>query len=260
MPKVSVIIPCFNHGHYLLETINSIIQHPDKELYEIIIVNDGSTDEATIKILKEQEINGYNIIHQKNQGSSAARNTGIKAAKAEYILPVDSDNRIRHNYMDKAIEILDKNHEIAVVYGNSCFFGEEEKENKVPDFCIRKLIAYNYIDTCAVFRKKVWKDVGGFDSEMPLMGYEDWEFWLAVASKKWGFYHINEVLFEYRVSSTSQVCNAKNNRDVLLRYTYEKHAEMINREFHNMLNELNTLKKSNKALLHYLKKNIFNIR
>ncbi len=71
-PVISIIIPCYNQGHYLEEALQSVSGYKDKDTYEIIIVNDGSTDSATLTILKELSANGYNIINQANKGLGAA--------------------------------------------------------------------------------------------------------------------------------------------------------------------------------------------
>src|SRR5437899_68511 len=97
-PFVSVIIPCFNHGEFLMDAVHSV-EECARTLYEIIIVNDGSTDPPTVQLLKDLEEKGYNIINQNNQGLAAARNNGIAAATANYILPLDADNKIRPEYI-----------------------------------------------------------------------------------------------------------------------------------------------------------------
>src|SRR4051812_35874782 len=88
IPKISIVIPCFNHGKYLKEAIQSVEQIQDKSLYELIIVNDGSTDEYTNRLMKSLSRKGYHIIFQNNQGLSASRNNAINVARAEYILPL----------------------------------------------------------------------------------------------------------------------------------------------------------------------------
>ena len=86
-PLISIVIPCYNMGEFLQETIDSVCSYPIQEHYEIIIVNDGSTDETTISLLKSYEAQGFNVLNQNNQGLAAARNNGIKLSKkADYNL------------------------------------------------------------------------------------------------------------------------------------------------------------------------------
>jgi glycosyltransferase involved in cell wall biosynthesis len=223
---LSVVIPCYNQGEYLLDAISSVEQYQEP-VYEIIIVNDGSTDPATQEIFKDLQEKGYHIINQNNLGLSQARNNGIKVAKGKYILTLDADNKIRSNYISKGIEILDEHPSIGVVYGRLEWFGEESGICEILDFDIDKLLLANYIDACAVFRKQLWQDCGGYDPEM-LLGYEDWDFWLSAVSKGWKFYHIPEVTFDYRVRSGSMIskCNLPENRKALFYYICTKHINL----------------------------------
>jgi glycosyltransferase involved in cell wall biosynthesis len=238
--SLSVIIPCYNQGEYLLEAISSVQRCQSHDLYELIIVNDGSTDPITQKVLNYLKDRSYLIIDQPNQGLSGARNTGIKSAKGRYILPLDADNKIRETYIYKSIEILDEYPEIGVVYGNAEFFGDKTGLWEIPEFDVNRLVMGNYIDACAVFRKAVWEDCGGYDSQIPnKLGYEDWDFWLGAAEKGWKFHHIPEVLFEYRFRNDSMVsgCNIPENRKQLFRYICAKHIGLYATNFANIFAE-----------------------
>lgn len=204
-PIISIIIPCYNHGQFLYDAINSIEQHPIHSIYEIIIINDGSTDQQTLNILQYLEKKGYRIIHQENKGLGAARNSGIKVAKGQYILPLDSDNKIRICYLDKSIKILDQNPNIGVVYGDAQYFGKRQGRWRIPEFDLLTLFRENYIDACAVFRKSIWESINGYDEKMPYMGSEDWDFWMRIALKGWDFHHLKKITFDYRVRKNSMV-------------------------------------------------------
>src|SRR4051812_7446520 len=102
----SVVVPCYNHGNFIrntIESINNIAGVP----YEIIIVDDGSTDKHTIDVLASLKAEGVNVITQQNAGPGAARNNAIKHAKGDYIIPLDSDDKIRPDYLLKAKEIFE---------------------------------------------------------------------------------------------------------------------------------------------------------
>ena len=228
-PVISIVIPCFNHGEFLREAINSIDEYPEP-IYEIIIVNDGSTDEATRNAIADLKQRGYIIIEQANQGLATARNVGIDRARGKYILPLDADNKIRSNYIEKGISILQKYPKVGVVYGNAYLFGEDSGIFQIPDFNLYQLLRGNYIDACAIFRKQVWRDGGGYDANLPdKLGYEDWDFWLSVVEAGWKFYHLREVTFEYRVRHDSMVaaCNLPENRQKLFRYICNKHRNLF---------------------------------
>ena len=136
LPKVSVIIPCYNHGQYIKEAIQSVEECREKDLYEIIILNDGSTDKYTIEILQELANAGYNVINQANQGLGAARNNAIRMARGKYILPLDSDNKIYPEYIYESIKILDAEPGIAMVYGDWEYFGEKTGRHSVGEFIL----------------------------------------------------------------------------------------------------------------------------
>ncbi|MBQ21014.1 MAG: hypothetical protein CMD31_09690 [Flavobacteriales bacterium] len=221
-PKISIIIPCYNMGIYLQETMNSVSSCPNKNDYEVIIVNDGSTDIPTLELLKKIEQQGLFVLNQENQGLAKARNNGIKLAEGEYILPLDADNKIRHNYISESIKLLERDENIDVVYGNKQHFGEENKLVNVPDFDFTLLCTKNYIDACAVYRKSIWNKVSGYDENMPIMGYEDWDFWLRIALQGAKFYHINEVTFDYRVRSNSMIAETNKNYHTILNYMLNK--------------------------------------
>ncbi len=237
-PQISVIIPCYNQGEFILEAISSI-QSCQSRIYEIIIVNDCSTDALTEKVLNYLRSKNYHIIdHPQNKGLSAARNTGIAQAKADYILPLDADNKIKPEYMLQAIEILNKHPEVGIVYSDMQIFGDNEAIREVPDFDFNLLVKGNYIDACAVLRKQVWQDCGGYDSQIPhQLGYEDWDLWLTAAEKGWKFHHIPEVLFAYRYRLNSMVsrCNLPENRKQLVRYICAKHLDLYTTNFIEVL-------------------------
>ncbi len=199
-PRVSIIIPCYNQGILLQDALKSI-QNLDSSLAEIIIVNDGSTDFQTNQILQGLG-KVWKVVHQSNQGLPAARNTAIRIAKGDYILPMDSDNMVEKTYITECIEILDNNPEISVVYSDAFFFGEKNGLWNVGEFNMQKLMMANYIDACAVIRANTLREVGLYDINMK-HGWEDWDLWLRIAFKGLKFHYIPRPLFHYRVSSIS---------------------------------------------------------
>lgn len=267
LPKISIIIPCYNHGQFINEAIASVEGCVEKDLFEILIVNDGSTDAYTIEQLTKLSTEGYNVIDQKNLGLGAARNNAIKQAKGEYILPLDSDNKIRPEYIYESIEVLDGKKHIGVVYGDAICFEKSSNRIVAGEFNLQKLMIENYIDACAVYRKSIWERVGGYDEHMPAMGMEDWDFWLNVALHGYQFHYIPEILFEYRVAENSMITSLHSDKAVALEaYMQKKYKQYLNR---NYINEvlLRTGRANKKiaykffialyfpALLHFLSKN-----
>ncbi len=155
--KISIVIPCYNHGMTLPETLKSIENVRDDNIVEVIIVNDGSTDPQTCKLFDGLNNSSYILLNQSNRGLAAARNAGIHISKGEYILPLDADNRIRAGLVERGVRILQNHKNVGVVYGDAQYFGIKQGRWSVGPFDKYRLLAWNYIDACAVFRKKIWE-------------------------------------------------------------------------------------------------------
>lgn len=202
MPKVSVVIPCYNMGAYLDEAVVSVLQQTFTD-FEIIIVNDGSTDPETVMLLSSYDQPKTRVIHTVNQGVSAARNTGIREARGEYILPLDADDKIGPSYLQKAVAILDSSLEVGVVYCERVLFGERGGLDPLPDYDPRALLIDNCISPAALFRKNDWETVGGYSEKM-VYGWEDWDFWISVSQLNKQVVKIPHTLFFYRVRNNSR--------------------------------------------------------
>ncbi len=233
MADVSIIIPCYNHGHFLKETLMSVGPLVKDGTAEVIVVNDGSTDAATIQTLAELEKEGWRILHQENRGLSEARNTGIRSAQTSLILPLDSDNLIIPDFVRKATGILFRSAEIDIVYPDCMIFSDVEHYQTVGPFDPCRLINDNYIDACAIFRKTLWDELGGYDKNLPGMGHEDWDFWVRALMAKKIFYYLPMAGFRYRVREDSMLRTVtrkmgEENR----RYIYAKHHEALFQSIH----------------------------
>ena len=225
---VTVVVPCYNHGHFLREAIESA-ERSRGVRYEIIVVDDGSTDRATLDVMARLRRDGYQVLrHEENWGVSAARNTGIARAQGRHILPLDADNRIRPDYLRLGASILDRAPTVGVVYGDIEYFGEDTGRITTPEFSLERLMIDNIVDNCAVFRRVIWEECGGYDTEMPdRLGYEDWDLWLQAAKRGWQFVRIPEVMLDYRVRSDSMVrmCRIPTNHRRLVAYLAIKHRD-----------------------------------
>lgn len=198
-PLVSVIIPCYNQYNYLQESIDSVLASTYENI-EIIVVNDGS-DEFSDE-LKKFTAPKTIIINQNNQGLSSARNSGIKIAKGKYILPLDADDKIHPNYIEKAVNILEKQPQIGIVYCKAEFFGEKRGEWKIDEYKFPDILWTNSIFCSALYKKADWEKVGGYKKEMN-KGFEDWEFWISLIENGAEVFRIPEILFYYRQNSNN---------------------------------------------------------
>jgi len=201
MPKVSVVIPCYNQGKYLEEAVESVLNQTFQD-FEIIIVDDGSTDDSTKNVLKNYQKPKTKVIHTDNKGLASARNRGIQEAKGEYILPLDADDKIGREYLEEAVKILDKNRDIGIVYCEAVYFGAQDGLLILPEYSLEKILTKNIIFCSALFRKQHWEIVGGYNINM-VYGLEDWDFWLSLIELGLKIYRIPKVLFHYRITELS---------------------------------------------------------
>lgn len=201
MPTVCVVIPCFNHGRYLAEAVDSALDQTYRNL-EVIVVNDGSTDPETLQLLHEFTRPRMRIIHTANKGLASARNRGIQASSATYILPLDADDLIESTYVEQAVAILESQPEVGIVYCRAEKFGAVIGAWELPAFSPARICIENPIFCTALFRKSDWELVGGYKTYMKY-GWEDWDFWLSLVDAGRQVFQLPEVLFRYRCSPQS---------------------------------------------------------
>ena len=200
-PLVSVIIPCYNLGRYLDEAVDSVLAQTYSN-YEIIIINDGSTDKFTNLLLKKYNKPKTRVIHTNNQGLAAARNNGIKAARGKYILPLDADDKIHHSYIDKAVAAFKQKPQLGIVYAKAKFFGEVQGPWLLPEFSRENMQKDNCIFCAALFPRTAWTNVNGYDESMR-DGLEDYAFWISFLLKGYGVLQLPQTLFFYRIRKNS---------------------------------------------------------
>lgn len=256
---LSVIIPCYNHGQYIQEAIDSVLTYQDQPI-EIIIIDDGSIEAFTISKIKELKQKGFEVLQHQNSGLAFSRNAGISAAKGKYILPLDADNKIKADYIRKALSLLENN-EADIVYARPIFFGDDIAERKfeTKKFGGLDIVFGNYIDACAIFKKEVWIKNKGYDESMPYPGVEDWEFWVNSFFNNFRFYFLDKALYEYRILKNSMIEQLFQEKkyDESRKYIFYKHYESINQRlleiYHHSSVYLNDQKKPLKTALKYIK-------
>lgn len=220
--KVSIVIPCYNQGASLREALASLEQVRNENVIDVIIVNHGSSEAETTRILDELANTGQCVVSQPNQGFGAALNAGIRLAKGEFILPLASDNRLRDVYLNEGVSLLTRNPSVGVIYSDAEYFGQRSGRWQMPEFDLLSLVRGNFISPCALFRKKLWEKVGGYDERMPLTGREDWDFWLHAAYYGARFVHLSKVGFDYRVRNDSLRLEAHEHASHLVNYIFGK--------------------------------------
>lgn len=208
---VSVIIPCYNQANFLGEAIASALAQTYPH-FEIIVVDDGSTDN-TLEVAAQYP--GVRCIHQDNQGLAAARNSGFRESVGEYLVFVDSDDRLLPNALEMNLEFLNAHPKCAFVSGHIILIDSEGLPLPTPpaptvdkDHYL-ELLRCNYIWTTAaiMYRRFVFETLGGFDNAVSPAA--DYEFSLRIARTFPIFSH-DKVIAEYRQHGSSMSVNAVN--------------------------------------------------
>jgi GT2 family glycosyltransferase/glycosyltransferase involved in cell wall biosynthesis/predicted Zn-dependent protease len=208
-PTVSVIIPCYNQAQYLSEAVESVVNQTYED-WECIIVKDGSPDntsEVARKLIAQYPHKRIILLEKKNGGLADARNFGIGNAKGKYILPLDADDKIQPEMLQKTVELLQARPNVAIVYTDTVRFGKVNNTYQTSDFSVATLCSYNPINYCSLYRREVWEAAGGYRTNM-VHGYEDWDFWISCAEKGFTGQRIPEYLFMYRIKEDSMLSKA----------------------------------------------------
>lgn len=194
-PLVSVVMPIFNYGKMFHKAIESVFES-DYPNIELIVVNDGSTNEYVLNKIKSLGLsNNVKIINQENKGQSAARNVGIRESNGEYILPLDSDDQILPEYISTCVSIISRDKKLSPVYCDTIHIGEISGVEVRPEWSLDRLKQGPFIVNCSMFSKQSFLDVNGFDED--LKGWEDYDFWLRLAINGYVGKRIKKPLFIY---------------------------------------------------------------
>ena len=195
---VSVILTCYNQEPYLAEALESVLNQSYPH-WECIILNDGSTDHSEdIALQYVAKDKRFVYVYQENQGVVAARNHAISASQGAYILPLDGDDKIAPSYLEQAVDVLDRNPDIALVYCDVLQFGEESGPMSLPEMTIRNLLRSGCCVSSSMFRRETYHQVGGYKEEMK-DGWEDWEFFISLMESGGKVYKLEQPLFYYRI-------------------------------------------------------------
>lgn len=230
MNKVSIIMPCYNDGAYIKEAVASVRAQTYPNI-ELVIVDDGSDDPNTLKVLEQLEAEGACLLHTNRLRPAGARNAGISAASGEYILPLDADDWIEPTYIEKAVEVLDSSEKVGVVYCHADLFGEQTGPWELPDYSLDKMLLDNIVFVTALFRKEDWCKVGGYRTTM-VHGMEDYDFWLAILELGREIRQLPETLFHYRIKPVSRTTRFQDDPSVVqetYRMIYQQHPVLYER-------------------------------
>lgn len=202
-PTISVIVPCYNYGRYLAEAVESVLEQSCQD-FEVIIINDGSTDDT--RQVAEGLVARYpshciRLMNQENSGQPAiSRNNGIRFARGRYILCLDADDRLAPSMLKECLQVLEGDDSLAIAYTDRQDFDGVDEVVHAGDYDFDRLVYENHISYCALYRKEVWEAVGGY--RLNVKGVEDWDFWIAAGALGYRGRRIAKPLFWYRRHDT----------------------------------------------------------
>lgn len=238
---LSVVVPYFNMGAYIDETIASLQRSLYKEM-EIIIVNDGSTDELSLQKLDNyRNASGIKVIDIQNSGLATARNLGASSASGTWLAFLDADDTVEPSYHSTAITVLQHYKNVHFVGCWVRYFGNSG--NKWPSFNPEPplILNHNSINSSAlVYRRSAFLAGGLNDTSMLFQGYEDYESVISMIDHGFGGVVIPETLFNYRVRHQSMFrVISKSKKLNLYQHISNKHQELYGRFAVDLFNLLN---------------------
>ncbi len=256
-PLISVVIPCYNDGAYLTETVEKVKKQTYKN-FEIIIVNDGSTDEKTLQTLELLTSPGVQVFHKQNGRMSSARNFGVHHANGTIIAALDADDYFHPSFFEKALIILKEHENVGVVTSYIQMFGDFKKVSKPRGGDAFNFLFSSQCPACAIVRKNCWDEVGGYDEEMK-NGYEDWEFYIRITKKGWYVHVIPQKLFYYRQTKKSTHKNfTMPNRAQIINYIIEKHKEWYIEKLKDLIANENIIYRKSRISIQRITEMLFN--
>nr|MDQ6928652.1 glycosyltransferase family 2 protein [Actinomycetota bacterium] len=176
--RISVIVRCHNHGGFLREALMSI-NAQSRAVDEVVVVNDGSTDE-TSEVLDEfrRERPGLIVVDRRPaRGPARSFNDGVAASSGDLIIALDADDRFPPDYVEELATTL-KDPGIDFAYGGDRVFGSETSSRSAMPFDKDELMVESFVNVSSLFRRWIFDATGGFRPELDALGLEDWEFWV----------------------------------------------------------------------------------
>jgi glycosyltransferase involved in cell wall biosynthesis len=232
---VSVIVTCYNLGEFLNEAVDSVLTQSFQD-FELIVVDDGSTEPETKRLLTNYTKPRTRVLRTENRGLSAARNLGIAHSTGQYLTMLDADDCFEPSLLERSVATLEAHPELAFVSHWFRAFGDETWEWRPTTCTFPELLDRNTINGAAVVRRDAALAVGGYDEHMR-GGCEDWDFWISLVERGFRGAILPEFLFRYRrrPESMSRQMMVGENHACLYRSLARKHEAVFADHIHALL-------------------------
>jgi glycosyltransferase involved in cell wall biosynthesis len=192
--QVAVVIPCFNDGATLLEAVDSA--RAQDGLGELLVVDDGSDEPATLAVFTALEAQGVRVVHRANGGLGAARMTGVQETRAPYVFCLDADDRLRTGALAKLAGALEEDPSLALCWGDYRLFGDRSwRQQTAPSLDPWQISYQNDIPASVLVRRTALADGAGWELRG---GYEDWDMLMGLAERSRRGRRVPIVVYEYR--------------------------------------------------------------
>lgn len=226
-PVATFVVTCHNLGRFLDQTVSSLLAQTRQD-FEIVVVNDGSTDGATCRLLAGYRRERTTVVHSERLGLPGARNLGARHAAGRYLCMVDADDLLEPRYLERSVAVLDSQPDLAFASHWLRAFGEEQWEWTPEDCTLPAVLLANTLNGAALLRREVFDRLGGFDESLT-DGCEDWEFWIRLLGAGYSGTIIPEFLFRYRrrADSMSREMHAVPGIPGLTRQLVERHPDVF---------------------------------
>ncbi len=227
-PLVTIVIPCFDQGRFLEDALMSVFEQTFP-YFEVVVVDDGSRDPETIAILDQLEWPRTRLLRQENRGLPAARNAGMKMARAPLLVPLDADDELAPDYLLELVNALDRNPAAAYAHCWTELFGEQHALFVTRPFNPYQMLLSNPIIGCVVMRRQAWASLGGYDESMK-DGHEDWELWMRLLRAGWAETVVRRPLFRYRKHGISMSVDTEARFEQGRAEIVHRHPDLYNAE------------------------------
>jgi len=222
--RVAVVIPCFNDGAFVCDALGSI---RECEPVEIVIIDDGSSDTATLETLSRLAAQGVDVRHQPNRGLSAARMAGVAATSAPYVFPLDADDQLSPGCLASLADVLDADDSLSFVYGHLEFTGARVGGRKAQDWNPFTLLYANRWGANCLYRRDALLAVGGWSFDDI---YEDWDLLLALAEHGYSGAPVDRLVLHYRIHASARMNTRGHERyATLYRQLMARHPQLFAR-------------------------------
>jgi glycosyltransferase involved in cell wall biosynthesis len=222
--RLAVVIPCHNDGSTIRDAVASV---REDEPVEVVVVDDGSDDPATLEVLAELERDGTRVVRQPNGGPGAARTTGMRETSAPFVFPLDADDQLVAGALGELADALESNPTAGFAWGNYVLFGEQTGLYRSPRRWLPWTLTYvNPYPISSMFRRPVLERCGGWAAR----DYEDWDLWMRLALFEINGIGVDRVVYRRRLHGDGrQLTDDRRRHEALYNDLRRRHGDLFAR-------------------------------